>query len=790
MVGHEGQPLTEATLHSSDYLLYINSDSNGVLTIPIKKLRDTLYLTSLGYETMIIGRNEITSSPESIVLMPLYQNVETVVIIGRTGTPQQELSYQIDKIDARDISFTNSQTSADVLAAHADVFVQKSQMGGGSPVIRGFEANRVLLVLDGVRMNNAIYRSGHLQNAITVDPAILEQMEVIYGPGSLLYGSDALGGVVHFRTKDPRLSLGGKNASSAYGSLRYASANKEKSGHLHFNVGGRKLASLTSFSFSDFGDLSTGRRYNDKYPDYGKRLYYVDTEGAEDRIVRNPDPHKQVGTGYHQYDFLQKWKWQPNLTFSQVLNVQYSTSSDIPRYDQLTETGDGPQDLRFAEWHYGPQKRLFIGSQSQWLNPDGSWFDKALLIGAVQRIDEDRVDRRFQSDSRTHQEENLWVYSITADFEKDLEGLDGQLSYGIEGDWNDLNSVAFEENRSGTERSPALTRYPDDAATLDAYGAYANLRVKFSDSWSGNVGARLSRISSYIRYQNNDLIQWPSSFTNGIRSTSNSFTWGLNLNYQPTERWVVHSHVGTAFRAPNIDDLAKIRVKGGTASAPNPNLQPERALHTEITLSHQAAANRPGTYFSITGFATRLEDAVIQAPFQLPEGDTLFYHDEEWFRVVANVNAEEGLMYGLSVNGGYDLSRQFLLSGSINYIRGDAKTIEGNEEPMAHVPPLYGKASLQYQNQDLRTELVWRFNGSKPLDRYSSNSADNIEKATPEGTLAWSTFNVYLRYQITQTISLQAAVENIADLHYRPFASGVSAPGRNFILSVAADLSK
>ena len=88
--------------------------------------------------------------------------------------------------------------------------IQKSQLGGGSPIIRGFEANRVLLVVDGVRMNNAIYRSGHLQNALTVDANALEIVEVVFGPSSTIYGSDALGGVVHFYTKKPEFSKNDK----------------------------------------------------------------------------------------------------------------------------------------------------------------------------------------------------------------------------------------------------------------------------------------------------------------------------------------------------------------------------------------------------------------------------------------------------------------------------------------------------------------------------------------------------------------------------------------------------
>ena len=179
-------------------------------------------------------------------------NFQLYASIGRTDADSRSLPYQVDQISAKELSFTQSQTSADALSNLTNVFVQKSQMGGGSPVIRGFEASRILLVVDGVRMNNAIYRSGHLQNAISVDASSLSQMEVIYGPGSLLYGSDALGGVVHFRTKDPQLSFGSKAVTDLNSYVRFSSANQEKTGHVDFNLGGKKLAYWSSLTFSDF----------------------------------------------------------------------------------------------------------------------------------------------------------------------------------------------------------------------------------------------------------------------------------------------------------------------------------------------------------------------------------------------------------------------------------------------------------------------------------------------------------------------------------------------------------
>lgn len=131
-----------------------------------------------------------------------------IEVVSRTAEPKSEVASQLRVLRSEEIFEQAAQTIPDALEKTGAVFVQRSQMGGGSPILRGFEANKVLLVLDGVRMNNAIYRSGHLQNAITVDPAMLERVEVHFGPASVMYGSDALGGVIHFRSRQAQFSRG------------------------------------------------------------------------------------------------------------------------------------------------------------------------------------------------------------------------------------------------------------------------------------------------------------------------------------------------------------------------------------------------------------------------------------------------------------------------------------------------------------------------------------------------------------------------------------------------------
>lgn len=228
------------------------------------------------------------------------------IVISANKIPEQRrtIAQQIKLIGPVAMRNLNAQNSSDLIQNTGVVAIQKSQQGGGSPMMRGFEASRLLLMIDGVRMNNLIYRAGHLQNIITVDNNMLDRAEVLFGPSSTVYGSDALGGVVHFYTKNPELSKEGLRPSgNAF--YRYGTANQEKTAHVDFNLGGSRFASLTSFTFSYFGDLTMGKEINPALGEpFGLRPQYVErsADNTTDLLVQNGDPYRQVQSGFNQWD--------------------------------------------------------------------------------------------------------------------------------------------------------------------------------------------------------------------------------------------------------------------------------------------------------------------------------------------------------------------------------------------------------------------------------------------------------------------------------------------------------
>lgn len=779
VINEKGEALPYVEVYSSDFEFAAFTDENGRIELP-EKLQDdqVIVFNFLGYQQQTLTIAKLRQ--EATVTLQQGLVLEEVLMIGRIDNQSRDLPGKVESINSKVFKLTNPQTSADALGQHADVYIQKSQMGGGSPIVRGFEANKVLLVLDGVRMNNAIYRSGHLQSAITVDNAMLERLEVLYGPGSLIYGSDAIGGVVHFRSKNPKLNFDDTKNVNFFGNAyaRFATANKEKSTHIDFNIGGEKFGSLTSISFSDYDDLRTGSKRGDDFPDFGKRLLYADRVNGQDIVVQNEDPNIQIGTGYNQLDILQKFLFQPTEKLRLIANFQYSTSSDVPRYDALSEReGNG---LSFAEWYYGPQKR-FLSSIRADLSYSSNFYDKIILIGAYQKIDEDRIDRQFGSNFRDRQDEDVDVYSITADLHKYLTADHTfEINYGIEFNRNNLKSSAFRTNiNDGMISNDILTRYPSGGSNTNNAAIYALLKKSILKiDFFG--GLRFSRNTLEVKYKRSDNLPWPEEYYDGVTSANRALSWSLGTAFASDSGFKASAQISSAFRSPNIDDLAKIRVKAIEISVPNLDLSPETSLNGELTLSQKIKSN---ILLSVTGFYTNLDDAIVRDDFTLPDGTAFLIDEGDTLRTISNINANSAKVRGVSFNIKTALGRKFEFSGSINYIKGQRFDEAENESPLSHIPPVYGKASLSFVEDQQQFNLNLMYNGKKSLSTYGG-SEDNLENATADGTPAWYTLNAYYLRKIGERYSVSLAIENIMDVHYRPFASGVSAPGRNLIISV------
>ncbi len=691
-------------------------------------------------------------------------------VVSATGyaAPRREVAQVVQTISARQLSWQNAPTSADVLQNTGGILVQKSQGGGGSPIIRGFEANKVLIHVDGVRLNNAIFRGGHLQNVLRIDNSILEKVEILYGPSSVKYGSDALGGVMHFTTRQPMLDYFGGSAL-----LRYSSATDEKTGHIDFNLGGKKWASLSSLTYSDFGDIVQGSRRKATYPDFGKRSVYAAWDGNKDVVRNNPNVNRQIGTAYSQYDLLQKIRFQPSEHLSHTLNFQYSNSSDVPRYDRLSELGSNSVP-RFAEWYYGPEQRTLLSYTLSDQRP-GRFFDTSTLVAAYQNARESRHSRRFGSTSRKSQYEEVGVASLEFNGLKKMGRHEWSL--GAESYLNRVRSTAhFTHVGTGAE-TPSDTRYPDGGSTMNSFALYTQDKLRLSEQWIAHAGLRFNYITLDATFDDNTFFSFPYQTAS---QRNNAFSGSLGLIYLPGDKTKLSLLASTGFRAPNVDDLAKVfETVPGTLIVPNPDIRPELTQNGELNLSQwlgETARLELSTYYS------HLSNAIVLDAFQFNGRDSILY-EGTMSKVFAAQNKREAFIAGLGAHLDVFFTPFLSLRGSWNYTRGRILE-EGGNKPLDHIPPIFGQLVLQFEKEKLRAECSWMFNGKKDIKDYLLNAEDNERYATPDGMPAWNALHLRLGYTLHRLLDVQAACENLFDTNYRVFASGVSAPGRNFRLTL------
>ncbi len=783
-------PIPNCSIYGENNPNVIYSDKNGKADLSVFKENEIVSVNHLSYVEVEFLKRKIVSENNIIYLHRIAESLDEVILsTNRQKELRKRVAEYVEVNQLKEIKRKSPQTSADLLATIPGIKVQKSQFGGGSPVLRGMEANRVLLVVDGVRMNNAIYRSGHLQSSITVSPSILERTEVIFGPSSVIYGSDALGGVIHYYTKTPKPNRDDKVKFDFMS--RYSSVNNEYTNQASFEVSFEKWASLTSFSHSKFGDLKMGKNRNHGYENWGKVYEYSNNTDVfyNSNSVINTNPNIQKNTGFNQSDFLQKFFIKLNEKDNLTFNLQYSTSSNIPRFDKLTEFSDG--NLRFAEWYYGPQERFLLSTQLN-INPGKKWLDKGTITAAYQDIHESRVQRRFNSLDRSYREEGVDLFSINGDFSVQLsEASKRNFNYGFELAHNDVKSNSFGKtlNVNGnevigfTDNFVVQSRYPDGGSKYTSSAIYINYRQDISEKSTLNSGLRFTNTNLKASWVDDTFISLPEST---IKLKNSSFTATLGYVYRPNKDLQLNTVLSSGFRSPNIDDVGKIREKNGIVTVPNINLRPEYAYNAEIGVLKYFDNKRFNIGFNT--YYTLFNNYIAREPFTLNGSSTILY-DGELAETVANVNKKNAYLVGGTLSARGKLRDDLKIQGSITYTEGmtyDTKV------PLSSIPPIFGNLELSYQKNKFESSVSFNFNGSKKIKDYNLiEGIDNVEQ-TPfnsgtgqyEGTPSWSVLNFHSRYQISDTVGLQFRIDNIFDTHYKEFASSISAPGRNFSFSV------
>jgi hemoglobin/transferrin/lactoferrin receptor protein len=399
---------------------------------------------------------------------------------------------------------------------------------------------------------------------------------------------------------------------------------------------------------------------------------------------------------------------------------------------------------------------------------------------------QDIEESRFQRDKGKNGLQSRIEDVSVAGYNLDVRKFMGkhELTAGIDGQSNGVTSTAHTEDIVTGNKTPLDTRYPDGGSRMLYQAVYAQHIYKIvKDKLVLNDGVRFNYVDLQAKFNDKTFYPFPFSEAN---MTSTAWSGNLGLAYMPCNRWRFTINGSTGFRAPNIDDIAKVFESAGGVNlvVPNPNLKPEYTYNADLGISYFVDKTLK---VEANGFYTWFRDAIIQDKFTLNGADSVVYNGK-MSAVVASQNKAKAFLYGFSTALTARLAPNVTFYSTINFTYGRYYNVAGIEVPMDHIPPIFGKTSILYEQNRFTGEAYVMYNGWKRLQDYSPSGEDNLVYATPKGMPSWYTLNTRVGYKFLPQMSIHVAIENILDYNYRIFASGISAPGRNFVLTLRGHL--
>lgn len=770
-----GEPLELVSISCDAPKAFVTTDNLGKADLSDFEGGKQIQLRLLGYSPYTGSYEEFQANAFKVSLESSFLKMDEIVVsASRWRQSSRDIPAKVISVSPSEVALQNSQTAADLLGLSGKVFIQKSQQGGGSPMIRGFATNRLLYAVDGVRMNTAIFRGGNIQNVISLDPFAMEQTEVFFGPGSVIYGSDAIGGVMSFKTLTPQFTLTEKPLITGKSVFRTASANNERTGHFHINLGWKKWALITSISANDYDHLRMGTSGPEDY----LKPFFIQRQDSIDAVLENEDPQVQNPSAYSQLNMMQKVRFKPNEQWDFQYGFHFSETTPYGRYDRHLRFRDGLP--RYAEWKYGPQKWMMNNLSISHIG-ENAFYDEFIIRLAQQSFEESRISRSINNAERSLRIEEVEAFSTNFDLWKTL-GERNTLYYGLEYVFNDVNSSGFEENIETGEVKTGPSRYPN--SNWSSLGFYINDQFKVSETFMLQAGIRYNRFGLNADFDS-EFYSFPFKTA---EINSGSVSGSLGLVYRPTETTVISSNLARGFRAPNVDDVGKtFDSEPGAVVVPNPELNPEIAYNWDINAA-KIFANRVKIDLSL--YYTLLENALVRRDFTLNGQDSILY-DGVMSKVQAIQNAAQARVYGVQTGIEVKLSKGFGFSSDFNFQIGEEELDDGTLSPSRHAAPWFGTTRLTYTTEKLNLQFNANYQGTRTYDDmpFEERGKSEIYAADENGNPyapGWITLNFKAMYQISKHFSLSSGLENITDRRYRPYSSGISAAGRNFILSVTA----
>ena len=650
------------------------------------------------------------------------------VTASRRPESTLDIPMATNVLDREELRAGNGQTVMDLLHGETGTFVQQTTPGQGIVIIRGLKGSEVLHLVDGFRLNNAIFRNAPNQYVALVDSQMLGRIEVVRGPMSTLYGSDAMGGVVHLISDEPRVDGedwdGGGGLRFQYGSADESTLSR---GEGHFGRG--NLVVSGGVTYQDVNDLRVGGGDELPFTNYTAR-------GGNARFSA------QVADGHE-------------------LSLQFQTLEQprTPRYDELVP-GFGQTTPTSATFYFEPQVRDFAQLRWRSSNATALWDNVEAQLGR-QEIQDDRRNRDFGSANEDREENTDTTDGFVFQAGKSLGDGAHYLGWGGEYYEDTVDSSRMRRNINTGATSVRAPRFPD-GSTQKQWGLYLTDDWRFGGRHDLSFGARYSSFEASLP---------ASGGVPGVDTDADDFTGNLSYSFAVNETVRLVGNLGRGFRAPNVFDLGTFGARPGNRfNIPNPDLQPETVNSLDLGL--KVGDERVAGEFFV--FDARYQDKITSV---LTGAVT-----DSGQLVVQSRNATRLDLWGFEAGARGQWRDDVSWYANATWTRGD-ETFEGMEDPADRVPPLFGKLGAVWNWRD-----DWAFEGyalyATRQDRLSPR--DLVDpRINPDGTAGWVTWNARAAWQATEDLELALRIENLGDKRYREHGTGLDEPGFNAIVTAA-----
>lgn len=654
----------------------------------------------------------------------VFEMPTIVVTASRSQSLIVETPDEVRVVNAGEAADRLAAGLPEALGGAPEIHVQRTGLGGGSPILRGLSGNRVLLMVDGIRLNNSVYRAGVNQYMNTVDVGMIDQVEVAPGPGSVLYGSDAMGGVVNILSVAP---------GSQGPLVRY-------SGQVTSAEGSHTHSARVSRWWGN-GGLVLG----------GSRRDLNDLRGGGDIGV-------QIPTGYSDWSGYARLLVEPRANDRLTLAWQTTRQTDVPRTDRVR---DGRDSLNL----YDPQNRdlAYLRYDAIDLIPG-----VASARGTLSWNHQKEGRRVIATGATTRQDDLDDVHTLGASLEgRSGTGSETLLIYGAEVYRDEVASrTSFVDLESGAV-TPGIGKLPDDGEHLST-GAFFRLQDP--------IGPRLTLIGA-LRHSYLHLTGTPRGPFGKVSVHNRNLTGSVESKYSLSDDTFVFAGVSQAFRAPNMEDALSTGLTNKGWDVPNPDLEPERSVSVEtgIKITRRAsgdpAASRaePWRYhLEATLHASRIHDLMERSPTTFQGSDSL--DGEPVFR---NENVGTGQIAGLSLSGDVRPGAGFRLAAGAAWTYGERRD---NGAPLTRIPPFRGTASVRRSMRRGWLELAGEWAARQ--DRLSPDDLRD-SRIPAGGTPGYFVAHLRTAIHLGNDIDLRLVLENLGDREYRVHGSGIDMPGRN-----------